>query len=723
VERVRIRAEEELGAIGNLPAPARAGDAARYDSRVSTAAPEIPPDVIRLIEQKKFEDLEEVWTRRMVAAPRDHPFFFGVAAAVKKKGGTPLAVSWLRFLADSHGESGDLDARLDVLAEIARMAPGDTEIRGELEKALRARFAGHPSLAAVLQQQALSGSKDPSASAGRARRWLAFSPGQIGFLRGRGAGRIVELNPALDVIRVEIAGTRLPLSLVSAEKSLEPLPEGHFLRRKVEDPAQVRELAESKPVEAVRDLLASFGGRLTLGELKEHLAGIVPDARWSSFWTAARKSPHVLVSGTGKGAAVSWSESLDAAEGALRREFEAARPERKMELARQNARRSGALARFFAETLRTEAASAAERDPSLAWELSCAAARLTPGEPEAYPAERLLAAPDLPRRIAAIREHTARERALEAVRAAGRPDAEDLFAEQFLREEDGRVLSALWGWLGENETRRQELARRTLRAPRTAPRAFLWLAERVRQRELPAPAGLFVSLLDALRQEEFGGVRARLKELFDAGNLAVLLAQSASSEGEAREMLAALDRAGGLEEHRRITVREALLMKFPELRAPAHEYLYATPEAIETRRRELQHLRQVELPANAEQMRAAKEHGDLSENFEYHAARQRHEYLSARIATLADELSRSRPLEPSRVDASEVRVGTRVRLRDEDGGEREVTILGPWDSRPEESIYSYQSEFAQRLLGAKPGERVSLPDYTATVVSVAPWKA
>lgn len=119
----------------------------------------------------------------------------------------------------------------------------------------------------------------------------------------------------------------------------------------------------------------------------------------------------------------------------------------------------------------------------------------------------------------------------------------------------------------------------------------------------------------------------------------------------------------------------------------------------------------------------AREHGDLSENFEYHAARQRHEYLSARIATLADELSRSRPLEPSRVDASEVRVGTRVRLRDEDGGEREVTILGPWDSRPEESIYSYQSEFAQRLLGAKPGERVSLPDYTATVVSVAPWKA
>ena len=110
----------------------------------------------------------------------------------------------------------------------------------------------------------------------------------------------------------------------------------------------------------------------------------------------------------------------------------------------------------------------------------------------------------------------------------------------------------------------------------------------------------------------------------------------------------------------------------------------------------------VELPANAVAMKTAKEHGDLRENFEYHAARQKHEYLSARIATIADELSRSRALDPTKIDASEVRVGTRVRLRDvATGAERDVTILGPWDSKPEEAVYSYQSEFAERLLGAR----------------------
>jgi len=71
-----------------------------------------------------------------------------------------------------------------------------------------------------------------------------------------------------------------------------------------------------------------------------------------------------------------------------------------------------------------------------------------------------------------------------------------------------------------------------------------------------------------------------------------------------------------------------------------------------------------------------------------------------------------------------VRVGTRVVLREPgDGQEREVTILGPWDSKPEEAIYSYQSEFAQSLLGAKAGERVRLPEGEAEVVRIAPWKS
>lgn len=680
---------------------------------------DLPEEVVRLIDLKQFDALEDVWTKRMESEPRDFPFFFGVAAAVKKKGGVSESVSWLRFLADYLAEKNDFEARIDVLLEIARMAPTDEKIRGELVEGFRSRYAAHPTLAAVLAQNPLEKAADPSAAAHRIRRWLAFHPGQILYMPGRGPGRIAEMNPALDVIRLDFSGTKLPFSLVSAERTLAALPDSHFLREKLEHPVEIRELADREPAEAVRRLLASFSHPVALSDLKEHFAGIVPEAKWSSFWTGARRHKQILVSGTGKSAVVSWSESAGAADDSIRRAFAEAPPAGKIDLARKEGKRSKELGREFAKGLQAEARRAASHAPALAWELSQAAARLVPEEPETFPVEELLASGNILALLGEIGDQSARSRAIEAIRSR-REDWIDILSEQFLREEDQRVLAAIFQELPEEK--RVDLSRRILRSPRTAPRAFVWLCEGLGSEE-PIPAGLFSSLLDALRQEEFSGVRSRVKEFFEPGGLAVTLVRAADSEEQAREMLEALNRAGGLEEHRRATVREALLMKFPELRAPAREYLYSTTEAIEARRKELQHLKSVDLPANAEAMRAAKEHGDLSENFEYHAARQRHEYLSARIASLADDLARARALDPARIDTSEVRVGTRVRLRNvATGSEREVTILGPWDSRPEESVYSYESEFAQALLGQRTGERVHVAEGELEIGGIAPWK-
>ena len=681
---------------------------------MTAPAPHIPPDVQKLIDEKKFPALEALWTQKMEAESEPLEFFFEIAAGVKKKGGGAQAVSWLRFLADYH----EGDEQIRVLLELARMFPTDAEGRKALTAALRARFGSHPVFAAVLAKFPVDGAQDPSEIAGKIARWLQFLPGEIYFMPGRGAGRLAEMNPALDVMRLEVAGAKVPLSLVSAEKNLTRLPPEHFLRKKVEDPSSVAALAEKDPAEAVRWLLASFGKPLTVADVKEHFSGVVPEARWPSFWTAARKHPQLLVSGSAKSASVSWSASADAAQDSVRQSFLKAKPAVRMELARKHAKRSKELARFMGETLAEDARRLGAANPGLAFELSQAAAKLVPDGPEAFSVERLLESGDLRNVLPTIRDHVARERVLEAIRER-RSDWADLFADQIAREEDGRALTMLFGALGD---RAADLTRKILRSPRSAPRAFVWICERMHADGKAEPASLFLALTDALRMDEFSGQRSRLKEFFEPGGFAVALVRGAGSEQEARDFLHGLDRVFGLEEHRRATVREALLMKFPELRAPAVEYLYATAESIEAKRQELIHLKQIELPANAEAMKTAKEYGDLSENFEYHAARQKHEYLSARIASLADELSRTRALDSTKIDASEVRVGTRVRMRDASGAERDFTILGPWDSKPEESIYSYQSEFAQRLLGSRPGDRVNLPEGQVEVLSILPWR-
>jgi transcription elongation factor GreA-like protein len=305
---------------------------------VSAAAP-LPAEVALLIEQKRLSDLEDVWTRRMEQDPADLPFFFAVAAAVKKKAGVEgaeHAAAWLRFLADYQAERQDGDSRIEVLSEIVRMNPTDSAARTDLEAALRGRFGGHPAFGAVLAQNSIATSADPSDAARRVARWLKFLPGEVYYLAGRGAGRIAEMNPALDVIRLEVGGAKVPLSLVSAERNLERLPEGHFLRQKVEDPQALAELAATEPAESIHRLLQSFGRPLTVGEVREHFSGIVPEERWSSVWTAARRHRQLLVGGAAKSSPVSWSASADAAEETLRREFTEADAHHKLDLARKH---------------------------------------------------------------------------------------------------------------------------------------------------------------------------------------------------------------------------------------------------------------------------------------------------------------------------------------------------------------------------------------------------
>ena len=240
-------------AAGSLVGTLKRAD---FGARVSIASrvpdPEpIPPGFSSLLERKKFAEMEEEWIRRIEAGDTELPAFFAVAAAAKKKG-HGAAAGWLRLLADELGGRGDAEGRMRVLLELARMAPTDPAVRTDLEKALRDRFAGHPALSSVLTKNAIASAPDPAAAAAKIERWLRFSPGDVYHLPGRGPGRIVEMNPALDVLRFEVDGAKLPLSLVSAERSLEPIPEGHFLRDKLLRPDELKALAASDPSEAVR---------------------------------------------------------------------------------------------------------------------------------------------------------------------------------------------------------------------------------------------------------------------------------------------------------------------------------------------------------------------------------------------------------------------------------------------------------------------------------------
>jgi transcription elongation GreA/GreB family factor len=309
-----------------------------------------------------------------------------------------------------------------------------------------------------------------------------------------------------------------------------------------------------------------------------------------------------------------------------------------------------------------------------------------------------------------------------------RDDWRELFVERLDAEPDPRALDLLAEALAADPDERSargvsRFLDGLLTRPHQAPAAIVWLAERaaddaaLRERN---PLRLFQQILAALGRDELAPFRPRLRKLLVSGGTVPRLLPHLTEE-QAPAAREALDRAAGLESFEREALVTALELRFPALRGEAaNQVLYATPEAIDAKRAELDRLTREELPANRKAIEEARAMGDLRENFEYKSARQRHEYLSARAAGLHRDLERARPLDLSQVDPSEARIGTRVRLRDAAGEERELAILGPWESDPDRGVISYQSELAAALLGKRPGETVAAAGEPLTVVAIGP---
>ena len=121
---------------------------------------------------------------------------------------------------------------------------------------------------------------------------------------------------------------------------------------------------------------------------------------------------------------------------------------------------------------------------------------------------------------------------------------------------------------------------------------------------------------------------------------------------------------------------------------------------------QLTHIMEVEVPANSKEIAYALSLGDLRENAEYKAAIEKQDILNSQVAKLKSEIERAQIFDPESVNTIRVSFGTKVALLNESTGkEEEYSILGPWESDPENRIISYLSPFGGAILNKKVGEK------------------
>jgi transcription elongation factor GreA len=131
-------------------------------------------------------------------------------------------------------------------------------------------------------------------------------------------------------------------------------------------------------------------------------------------------------------------------------------------------------------------------------------------------------------------------------------------------------------------------------------------------------------------------------------------------------------------------------------------------EGYERLTTEVRHLKTVERPAIIEAIEEARAHGDLSENAEYHAAKERQGQVEAQIADIEDRLSRAMVIDPTTLSGDKVIFGATVHLIDENDNPVKYQIVGQTEADAKVGRISYSSPLGRALIGRTIGDEVEV---------------
>jgi transcription elongation factor GreA len=130
-----------------------------------------------------------------------------------------------------------------------------------------------------------------------------------------------------------------------------------------------------------------------------------------------------------------------------------------------------------------------------------------------------------------------------------------------------------------------------------------------------------------------------------------------------------------------------------------------TPDGYQKLQEELERLLKVDRPQNIQAIAEARAHGDLSENAEYHAAKERQSFLEGRIQELKSKIARADVIDPSRIKQSKVAFGARVKVFDTGAEEEyEFVLVGPEEADVKQGKISLSSPVGRALIGKEVGD-------------------
>jgi transcription elongation factor GreA len=583
-------------------------------------------------------------------------------------------------------------------------------------------------------------SKNPSLKAAKSKL-EGMEPGTYVVHRSWGFGRIKSYDEGAQRLIIDFEGKKgHPMDPAFCATTMDVLPANHLLVRKETDAAKIAQLVAEDPAQLVVEGLQAYPNNATTAiDLEITLAQVIGEEKFKKWWSGAKKAvakdPRISVPEKKTDCYV-LRETPVSAEDEILEQFNTTRSARRRialaeELVVAAARKSDkadlsvvlkgvtdsvkdsnqldAAERLYGAAVRDDLAKVAGVDAS-----------------GFEPSQASLAANarDLPAIAEKIPVHF-QGRFLELIKETHPIECRDIVF-NLLKVSQGKFTTECINFLVENghaddlaSTLKRWQTEQNLRAP-----VLLWIVKNRHAKkfakllhDLITPR-LLSAIFFAIDYEALQSASARripLGEILSEDTELIADLLSTADPETARDLANTLLLNQGFEELTKKSLLARFIKIFPNIQSlvatdaeAKDEHFFVSRSSYERRREEYETIVSKKIPENSKAIAAAREHGDLKENSEYKMAKQDQQMLMAQKSILERDLARARITDFKETNTDQVGVGSIVEVRHQDGASTTYTILGAWDSDPENHVISYKTPLGAALLTKRAGDAVKV---------------
>jgi len=692
----------------------------------------------RYVNKRLFSNVREIWSKLLGFCPDEIDFFLHVQKKVAKNISDDKVALLLQELYSVYRKRGEIDVSISILKIILQYDERDSWARKEIVECFRAKYADHSQLEEYIRLSNLTqGWRNVHEAISDFEKHIAFDDGNFVFHRTWGVGRISAVKG--DDITIDFAKKRAhQMSLKMAVNALQTLSKNHiWVLKATWKKEKLREKIKGDPSWALKTIIRSFDNSCDIKRVKAELVpGILTPSEWTTWSSKAREmlkmDPSFGVAPDNIDLFVVRDRPISVEE-KLFNEFKA----EKNFFARVQTLRSFAKvaepdSEFFGEMFNYFIGYL--KSYSSANENVVASYLLVKDFVGKYPylntglvfnfSELFDEIEDTVAVFAALKDAELKKDFLQHIKMFI-PGWDDIYLHLFPYALVPSIVESL-----EREGYEDKLVSMVVGCfenPREYRESIVWIFRNLREAPWFAKTGIgyekqlitLVHVLDITYREienhrettENRKINKQVQTvLFKEGILDAFIAQA--DVDTITRIYTLVDDVKDLDPAIKMRLRNSILDKHPtfkffgvEEKSVVSRGLMVTAKKYEEKQKTLQNIMEVEVPANSKEIAFALSLGDLRENAEYKAAKEKQEILNATVAKLKDEIERAQIFDVSTVNASRVAFGTMVSLYNEtEGVEEQYTILGPWESDPDNNVISYLSPFGGSILNRRLGD-------------------